>query len=358
MKYTITSEPVLSTKIKYGTTPEYVFEREKIQISLLRYLYYNFLLYTIKILLKIRFKMWWGYKKYKNNPQHNEVEKIYFREAKAYERKHHLTTNFRDTWWRRQIGLEIINYIHTDEKLQEKIKILDICAGSGLSLEEMFSMFKLFNVKIDAIGLDYNKEMLKQAQKITLPRMLKNKLLEKGRREISFVKGDARNLIQFVDSSFDCITIMFGMGGIDAPIKTMQENLRVLKLNGIFAITDIHKPIIRLQEKWPWFMMGTKNAPAFGLLAWNKITKPLVLASLWGWRDVTPLFYVAPLITKRDEKKNKYYGFKQVSLFLDNEHWWCKIPAITTAKIVLRKTEISKTEFEQRQKILNKIYLK
>ena len=91
--------------------PPYVFVSDEIEINWFYYRYYILLLAVFKILLKWRLKILGSfYKKYDNDPKHKEVENIYTREAKNYEYKHHLTTNFRDTWWRRQIGLEIIMF--------------------------------------------------------------------------------------------------------------------------------------------------------------------------------------------------------------------------------------------------------
>lgn len=362
-KYEIKSEPILIFQNKSDYFPNYIFNSESIKINRIYYFYYKFILNIFKIFLKLRLKIIGSsYKKYKNDPLHKDVENIYTREAKNYEYKHHLTTNFRDTWWRRQVGLEIINYIYINNKKQEKIKIFDIGTGVGLSLEEMFKMFKMFNVKVSAVGLDYNQKMLDQAEKITLPRITINNLLEKGVREIKFYRGDARNLIKeknteeglsyFQRDYFDCITNMFVVGGIDSYLISLKEQLTILKPDGISIITDIHKPIIKLKEKWPWFI-GQKNSDAFAIMAWEEVTKPVVLATLWGWRDPTDLFYKAPLIVYYDNKKNIYYGFEQVSFFLDNEFWWFDLPVMPTAKIVLKKIKISKEEFDKRTTILN-----
>jgi len=116
------------------------------------------------------------------------------------------------------------------------------------------------------------------------------------------------------------------------------------------VVTDMHKPVIGLKEKWPWFI-GKKYGSAFQMMSWNRITKPLVLASLWGWRDPSYVFYLSSLTVTYDKIEKKYYGFEKDSLILDNELWWCNLPVISTAKIVLKKVEISKKEFQQRKKL-------
>lgn len=366
--YEIKLDSIFPSRNKSDYFPEYIFENEFVKINVIYFFYYKVLLSVFKFFLKWRLKILGSsYKKNKDIFTHEDVEYIYTREARNYEYKHHLTTNFRDTWWRRQIGLEIINYIFTNNKKEEKIKILDIGTGAGLSLEEMFKIFKLFNFKVSAVGLDYNKKMLEQAKQITLPRMIRSNLLEEGIREAIFFRGDARNLTKkdkknkeeleyFQKDYFDCVTVMFGIGGVVSKLESIKEQLSVLKISGILAITDIHRPIIKLKEKWPWFI-GNKNAEAFSVIAWEKITKPLILGTLWGWKDPTQIFYAAPLIVDYDNVKNIYYGFELISLFFDNEFWWFDLPVMPTAKIVLKKIKITKEEFEKRNKILDKICL-
>lgn len=348
--------------------PRYLFEVEEIDINWLTYLYYRTLLTLFKLMVKIRLGIINPhYKKYSSDIllTNEEIERIYSREARNYEKKHHLTTNFRDTWWRRQTGLDVISYILLNSKKKKQIQLLDIATGTGLSLEEMFQIFKLFDVKVRAIGIDYNAEMLRKARSITLPRMISKALLEEGAREVEFSRADARYLVEnaknkkgelkvFSADSFDCITITFGIGGINDPIKSFQEQLVVLKPGGILSINDIHQQIASLDEKWPFFI-GSKTANIFSSLSWKVITKPLILKTLWGWRDPTLSFYLPQFITIEERTIHKYYGFRQLSFFLDSEFWWFKLPVIPTARVVLEKVEISRKEFKRRIKILDEL---
>lgn len=368
-KHTLKLDPILPLEYQGDYFPSHVFNDEEIEIDELHYLYYKFILKIFVLLLRLRLKILGpSYRDYKSDPSHREVEEIYTREAEDYEYKHHLTTNFRDTWWRRQIGLEVANYIRAKSiGSKEIISILDIGTGTGLSLEEMFRVFKLFDMRVRASGLDFNQKMLRQAEKKTVARMTREGLLADGIREIVFVRGDARNLTggngrsregleYFHRDSFDCTTIMFGIGGIDAQLESMREQLAVLKPNGILTMIDIHRPIIHLREEWPWFI-GQKCADAFAVMAWEQVTKPLVLATLWGWRDPTRIFYTASLVVDSDEGQGAYYGFESISLSLNNEFWWFGLPTMSTAKITLKKIKISKFEFDRRQEILKQLML-
>src|SRR3989338_7687587 len=350
MKRTVELNPILSYK---GTTkifPSFVTGKQITTIGGVHYFYYRFLLGLIRFIFRYRLKAFGSsYKRHDTVPENKEEEKIYAREAKTYEHKHHLTTNYRDTWWRRQVVLEVMSYIRAHNKKSSTVNLLDIGTGIGLSMEEMFCVFKLFDIHVNAVGLDYNEKMLKEANSVILSRMKENSLLKKDVREIRFTRGDARNLTDgkdgsleyFSKESFDVITIMFGIGGVDYPLEAIKEQLLVLKRDGILIVTDMHRPIIELSEKWPWFI-GSKYGAAFSAMAWEHATKPLALAMLWGWRDPSLVFYLSPLLSHYDEDKRVYYGFEQVSLSLNNEFWWFNVPVVPTAKIVLKKIEISK----------------
>ena len=106
-QYEIKLDSILPLENKSDYFPDYVFESESIKVNKIYYFYYKFILNVFKIILKWRLKIMGYYdKKYKNDPLHKDVENIYTREAENYEYKHHLTTNFRDTWWRRWVSKE------------------------------------------------------------------------------------------------------------------------------------------------------------------------------------------------------------------------------------------------------------
>lgn len=346
--------------------PYFVVEEKDFYINRFVYYYYIILFFLIKLIIRIRLKMiGTSYKRHKESLLDNEeVEKIYKREAENYENKHHLTTNFRDTWWRRQTGTDILSFVASNNSIR-KVKLLDIATGVGLSIEEMFKIFKEFNLEVEAVALDYNEHMLEQAKKITLPRMKLNGLIKEGVRDLHFVRGDARNLVddknknkdglvKFPENYFDCITIMFGIGGIDKSMEAIKEQLKILRPGGILSINDMHEPFYFFGEHVPFFV-GKKNYSAFSFISWEIITKPLVLGTLWGWRDPTKNFYLPLLTSTYDEKNKKYYGFKTIHFSFNNEYWWLKLPVISTARIILEKVEIFKSEHEKKTKLFEKL---
>lgn len=349
--------------------PRCLFEPTGCKVNPVVYWYYRILLGLFKYVIKFRLGIVSrDYKKYSDDHllTKEEVERIYAREAKTYEYKHHLTTNYRDTWWRRQSGLDIVSYINSEKKQSETIRILDIATGIGLSLEEMFRVFKVFNLRISAVGIDFSPEMLREARLITLLRMKESNLLEKGVRDLEFSRADARRLVTdekrtdtnfrtFPENHFDCLTIIFGIGGIDNVIESLEQQLIILKPGGILSINDMHRPFfIDFKEQWPFFI-GKKYAHVFGILAWEFVTRPLILRTLWGWRDPTITFYLPQFITVEAMDKKRYYSFREISLSFDNEFWWFRLPVMSTARIVLQKIEITQSEFEIRSKILSSI---
>ncbi len=344
--------------------PSFLLKESEIEISAFLYIYYRFLLSLISIIIRFRLNIgsWFSsHQKLNGDLSNDAVERIYEREARTYERKHHVTTNYRDTWWRRQSATDVISYLNR-KKPSQPLKLLDVATGVGLSIEEMFKVFKAFGVSVEAQAIDYNKGMLEQANKITYQRMKKDKFINKD-LSVVFARGDARNLtnntvksgfVSYKKNTFDCVTIMFGIGGIDDPVMFFKETLHVLKKGGILSLNDMHKIIHSLDEKWPFYIFK-KTANVFAMMAWNIIILPIVLNTLWGWRDTTPLFYILPFIVVYDEKEEVWYGFKTVTFFLDNEAWWYKLPTVPTARIVVEKEIIEKSEALRREEIFKNI---
>ena len=294
MKFVV--NPIFKNKPRglSGFPPAYVFEKKVVNVPSIVFFYYRFLLFLIKVIVKIRLGIILpSYKKYTHDHQltNTEIEKIYHREAKFYEIKHHLTTNFRDIWWRRLCGFDIVSYVHRAKKPSDRILMLDLATGVGLSMEEMLRVFKKYGIAVDAVAADYNEEMLAVAEKEVLPRLKRYQLLDSN-LNINFVRADAmdlrkndgstsnKKLAKFNDNFFDCITIMFGMGGIENPIKAFADQLHLLKAGGILSMIDIHSPYSDFYEHWPFFIYGS-NKDIFGYIAWQFATVPLVLRTLF-----------------------------------------------------------------------------
>lgn len=340
--------------------PSHLFKEIEIKASYLQYFYVKVFLAILKFLIKIRLQAIniASHVHYGRGLPQEVINNIYTREAADYEWKHHRTTNFRDTWWRRLAAFHIVNLAR--EKSLKKVKILDIGTGIGLSIEEMFRVFNDFDLEVEAVGLDYNEAMLEEAKSVILPRMLKAGLIKEGKRTVKFIRGDARNLsgaknkekdfTYFEAEEFDFVTLICGAGGIHLPLEAFTDQLSVLKRGGNLIMIDIHRPLFNLEEAWPWYFRFLKE-DLIQYLGWKEITLPFILRDIWGWSDPTALFYLAPLAT--DEKYHS--GFSQIHFDVVTEKWWFGLPVVTTGRLVLEKRIFPNDEFRYRVAALREL---
>lgn len=342
--------------------PPYIFEEFVIETSRFQYLLVKIFLWFLELFIKIRLRAL----NIISHAHHGKflpqevVDQIYTREAASYEWKHHHTTNFRDTWWRRAAAFHIVGL--AVEKGFRKIKLLDIGTGTGLSLKEMFSIFKDFNFEVEAVGLDYNSAMLEAARTQTLEQMKQGNLIQKNSRDVIFVRGDARNLrgiksrqeglSYFGEGEFDFITLICGAGGIHLPLDAFGEQLALLKEGGHLIMIDIHRPLFHLIEHWPAYFRIV-HTDLIQYVGWNNITVPLVLRDLWGWQDPTPLFYLLPFTSDAGSGT----GFRIKNFELLTEKWWFGLPVITTGRLVLEKVKYSEKEIIWRKEIQKELCL-
>ncbi|KAI8317905.1 S-adenosyl-L-methionine-dependent methyltransferase, partial [Martensiomyces pterosporus] len=71
---------------------------------------------------------------------------------------------------------------------------------------------------------------------------------------ITFAQGDAENLVDIPDNSFDAYTISLGMHNLENKDKALAEAYRVLKPGGRFACLEygvVEVPV--LQAVWEWY---------------------------------------------------------------------------------------------------------
>lgn len=288
-----------------------------------------------------------------------DVQKLYSAEAKNYDFKHHLASAYNDTKLRKEAASYVENYLKSIVADSE-LNILDIATGTGLTMEEIDNVInkdEYFQKKINLFGIDFTEAMLERGEK----RIKK----ENRQAEILLKKGDATNFIEkeegyaedglyrFRPDSMDCITDVFGIGGINNPEKCFEQQLRVLKEGGISIMMDMHAP--SLEEKDTRMPLGLSSSPSFVQQSWEKVTKPIALKKLWGWNDPTEYFYTMPLSSYFDEQKKKYFGFELVKRNIENLKWWFGLPVMSVAREIVKKVEISKGEFLIKQSLLKNI---
>jgi len=107
-------------------------------------------------------------------------------------------------------------------------KVLDICAGTG---ELAFALLPAVGPTGSVMATDFCENMLAFARKKQ----------GDGSRNITFQVADAKSL-PFPDSSFDAVTVGFGMRNIPDTVLALQEVRRVLKPGGRFICLELTKP--------------------------------------------------------------------------------------------------------------------
>jgi len=324
--------------------PKYLYQTEIYQTSFLSYI----ALIMIPRFLGLLFRLFLKPRPGKvGDLGPTEVEAVYSKEAPSYERKHHLTTRGMDLVWRRQAAQAVLNYALNNSG---QARVLDLCTGTGLTVEEIANICYDQPVDIEVVAIDYCSNMLEY---------VKRRSAASKRFQASFLRGDATNLTSQRDKrfcrlepeSFDFVSQMFGIGGINEPLQAIKETLRVLKTGGEFFLIDMHKPISRFAGEWPigWKWLKLNN---FEMVCYEQVNLPLALNRLWAWRDTTALFYLARMVVDHNTTSDKWYGLSVRYFEFSPERWWLALPVMPTARALFYKKEISFDEAKKRQAIL------
>jgi demethylmenaquinone methyltransferase/2-methoxy-6-polyprenyl-1,4-benzoquinol methylase len=140
--------------------------------------------------------------------------------ATRYDLLNHLLSGNVDRRWRRLVADAV------RERLPgSSARILDVACGTGdLSL----ALFETTRAQV--IGTDFCRPMLEIAARKTTRTT-----------PIRFIEGDALRL-PFLDSSFDVVTIGFGLRNLSSVEKGLSELLRILKPGGWLAVLEFSKP--------------------------------------------------------------------------------------------------------------------
>ncbi len=150
------------------------------------------------------------------------VNKIFSSIAKKYDLMNALLTLNIDRIWRKK-AISLC-------EIKDGLKIIDLCCGTGEMVKEIFKSKK---ENIFVIGLDYNEKMLELAyQKLS-------NVSNIGQFEL--VQGDASNT-KYESSSFDVVTIAFGLRNIKNCEQALFEMNRILKKDGKLVCLELSKP--------------------------------------------------------------------------------------------------------------------
>ncbi|MBI1223466.1 MAG: bifunctional demethylmenaquinone methyltransferase/2-methoxy-6-polyprenyl-1,4-benzoquinol methylase UbiE [Bacteroidetes bacterium] len=140
--------------------------------------------------------------------------------AHRYDFLNHLLSMGIDNVWR----VKAMRFIR--ESKPERL--LDIATGTGdLAFEARKQMPKLH-----ITGLDLSEGMLSKArEKATSRKMV----------DMEFIKGDSENL-NFEDTTFDAVSVAFGVRNFENLEAGLSEIYRVLKPGGKLAVLEFSKP--------------------------------------------------------------------------------------------------------------------
>lgn len=134
-------------------------------------------------------------------------------------------------------------------------KVLDIAGGTG-------DLARAFKKKVGDSGQivlsDINAAMLSKGRK---------NLINKGILGVKFVQLSGEK-IPFLDNTFDCISIAFGLRNMTDKEQCIREMYRVLKLGGCLLILEFSKINITLLEKFYDFY-SFNIIPKFGKIILN-----------------------------------------------------------------------------------------
>jgi demethylmenaquinone methyltransferase/2-methoxy-6-polyprenyl-1,4-benzoquinol methylase len=217
----------------------------------------------------------------------SQVAEMFNAIAKRYDFLNRFLSAGIDKGWRKKAIKEL-------KKNQPKI-ILDVATGTA---DVAITACKILKPE-KIIGIDISEGMLNLGKK----KIEKLKLEDK----IELIPGDSET-INFTSSSFDAITVAFGVRNFENLEKGLSEMLRVLKPGGKISILECTIPRSFLLKRFMIFYMRTIT-PGFGkLFARNKQAYEYLNNSVQAFPDREN--FVS--IMQKVGFKNTYY--KQLSL--------------------------------------------
>jgi len=159
------------------------------------------------------------------SPQ-NGVGKMFDRIAPTYALLNHILSFGLDFSWRRKLA-QMLDGNHP-------IELLDLATGSGDLLISMLG--KRANIS-KAVGLDISEKMLDVCRR----NLGRANLADRA----ALIQGDAGRT-GLGESSFDVVTMAFGIRNVPDPSRTLGEMVRVLRAGGTVLILEFSLPANRI----------------------------------------------------------------------------------------------------------------
>lgn len=172
------------------------------------------------------------------------IRKLFDNIAKDYDRLNHILSLNIDKAWRKKAVKELVD-------VEENLNILDVACGTG---DFTIEIAQKLAGKGQVTGIDLSEGMMK----------IGREKIAKAGVKAEMVQGDCEAL-EYADSTFDRISVGFGVRNFEHLELGLSEMCRVLKQDGKLVILELSvpsNPIIR----WCYKLYFLKVLPAIG--AW------------------------------------------------------------------------------------------
>jgi demethylmenaquinone methyltransferase/2-methoxy-6-polyprenyl-1,4-benzoquinol methylase len=167
---------------------------------------------------------------------------MFDRIAHRYDLLNHVLSLNRDVAWRKRLANRLPD--------RQDLRVLDLATGTG---DQLIALYNSGKVK-SGVGIDLSERMLDVGRR---------KIRELNlRSQLELHKGDAES-IPFEESSFDAVSISFGIRNVTDVARTLGEMRRVLRPGGRALILEFSLPE-RLPVKWLYLLYFRNILPGFG----------------------------------------------------------------------------------------------
>ncbi len=156
-----------------------------------------------------------------HEPSRTEIWKMFDQISPTYDRLNKLLSFGLDSYWRHAVKAQL--------PYGDDLDLLDVATGTG---DQTLSLIKTGRIR-QAVGIDMSQEMLN-----LFARKVKEHLLS---HKVQLEKASAL-AIPFADSTFDVVTISFGIRNVTDLKQALQEMRRVLKPTGRLLILEFSQP--------------------------------------------------------------------------------------------------------------------
>jgi len=151
------------------------------------------------------------------------VNSMFARIARRYDLANRLLSGGVDVWWRRRLVKAVVR-IHPSA-------VLDLATGSG---DVAFALSRELPRSTGIVGMDFCRPMLDEAE-------IKKAAADGRYANVAFQQGDGLAL-PVSESSFDVVTISFGLRNMADRSRALSEIKRVLRPNGRVLILEFSQP--------------------------------------------------------------------------------------------------------------------